>query len=178
VIKYTREFSVIIQKNEIFLMILSYPALFMLLIQVRCEASKAADIAVNFKAFATKQNEELLSKALGQLLSNAAKFTDSGSITFGFTIEEHGLDFFVNDQGKGITEDKLESIFEAFEPENTAMTRGHEGSGPGLAITKGIVQLLGGEMRATSVKLCHPIITMETVRTPAVRQGRVVNQFG
>jgi PAS domain S-box-containing protein len=97
-------------------------------------------------------DHELLRKVLGHLLGNAAKFSDKGSISFGFQTKEHFLEFFVKDQGKGITKDKLENIFEAFEQEETAMTRGYEGSGLGLAIAKGITQLLGGKIWAKSAK--------------------------
>ena len=110
------------------------------------------EIPDGFNRLIIYSDDELLSKVLAHLLGNAAKFTDKGSIAFGFNVKERFLEFFIKDQGKGIAKDKLENIFEAFEQEDTAMTRGHEGSGLGLAIAKGIVQLLGGEIWAKSVK--------------------------
>jgi len=97
-------------------------------------------------------DDELLKKVLGHLLTNAAKFTDKGNITFGYQVKEQHLEFFVKDQGKGIAADRLGTIFDAFEQENPEMTRGHEGSGLGLAITKGIVKLLGGSVWLKSEK--------------------------
>ena len=83
------------------------------------------------------------------LLNNAFKFTDKGLITFGYNIVNNTLEFFVKDDGIGIPLEKQDEIFDQFkqvEPSNSV----YEGTGLGLAICKGIVSLLGGEIRLKS----------------------------
>lgn len=56
-----------------------------------------------------------LQQVVNNLINNAAKFTTQGSITFGYTEEEPGYtSIFVEDTGKGISEDGLRHIFERF----------------------------------------------------------------
>jgi len=95
---------------------------------------------------------ELFTKTLFHLLDNAVKFTEEGTITFGYTANDNLLRFFVKDTGVGIGSEAHLRIFENFMQENILMTRGHEGSGLGLSIAKGIVELLGGEIDFESVK--------------------------
>lgn len=95
---------------------------------------------------------EFLKKVMWHLLSNAEKFTEDGRINFGFEKLDEQLRFFVKDTGRGIAADKLEVIFEPFMQEDISMTRGHEGAGLGLAIARGMVELLGGELWVESKK--------------------------
>ncbi len=95
---------------------------------------------------------ELLRKGLYQLLSNAVKFTFKGKIELGYQLDQDKLILFVSDTGKGIEPGKLKAVFEPFEQEETAMTRGYEGSGLGLSVAKGIAGLLGGVISAQSEK--------------------------
>jgi len=83
---------------------------------------------------------------LFQLLSNAEKFTSEGSIIVGFDVVDQWVRFFVKDTGKGIAADKLEAVFEPFIQEDVSNTRGYEGSGLGLSLAKGMVELLGGKI--------------------------------
>lgn len=89
---------------------------------------------------------ELLTKIFDQLLSNADKFTQKGRISFGYRHISGDIEFFVTDTGKGISSDKQAMIFEAFAQEDTSVTRGYEGSGLGLTIAKGLINLLGGQI--------------------------------
>lgn len=93
------------------------------------------------------------------LLSNAAKFTEEGSITVtaarGDCADEGDPDRFplqisVQDTGIGIPEEKLEGVFDAFTQVDSSTTRKYEGTGLGLAITKRLAALMGGYVRATS----------------------------
>lgn len=95
---------------------------------------------------------ELFSKLIHHLLDNALKFTSSGSINFGYKIMDNHLHFFVNDTGIGINKENLEMIFKPFSQEDITDTRGHEGSGLGLSIVKGIAELLGGTIEVKSKK--------------------------
>ena len=94
----------------------------------------------------------LLSKVLCHLLDNAIKFTKQGSVTYGFIVKGGHLEFYVKDTGVGIHRDVQEKIFEKFMQENISDTRGYEGSGLGLSITHGILELLGGHIWLESVQ--------------------------
>ena len=95
---------------------------------------------------------ELLRKIISCLLDNAIKFTSLGSITFGYSVKPGTIDFFVNDTGIGIAPEFHERIFEPFTQEFISDTRGYEGSGLGLSIIKGFLNLLGSDIRLESVK--------------------------
>ncbi|MCA1760641.1 MAG: response regulator, partial [Bacteroidales bacterium] len=95
---------------------------------------------------------ELIRKTLNTLLDNALKFTVSGRICCGLKLKEGYVEFFVQDTGKGIAPKKLDSIFNIFTQEDASDTRGYEGSGLGLSIASGLVNLLGGTISATSEK--------------------------
>ena len=97
-------------------------------------------------------NYELLQKALSNLLDNAVKFTSRGEITFGYIIKPGRLEFFIKDNGIGISKEAQSRIFENFVQEELLHTRGYEGNGLGLSIAQGIVRLLGGEIRVESEK--------------------------
>ena len=92
----------------------------------------------------------LISKTLNLLLDNAFKFTKKGSIVCGINLLNGYIAFFVKDTGKGIAPDKLSAIFNMFTQEDPSDTRGHEGSGLGLSIVKGIVKLLEGTISVHS----------------------------
>ena len=83
---------------------------------------------------------------LYNLLNNSMKFTDKGFIKFGYADMGDVLQFFVQDFGKGIPKDKQSIIFERFRQEEENYTRQFGGNGLGLSISKGLVELLGGNM--------------------------------
>lgn len=92
-----------------------------------------------------------LKQILSNLLNNAVKFTDSGSITFGYTVEDETfLKFFVKDTGIGIPRDKQQVIFHRFRQVEDTHTRNYDGTGLGLTISQKLVQLIGGEMKLES----------------------------
>ncbi len=92
-----------------------------------------------------------LRQVLLNLVGNAVKFTDQGSVRLAVTREreEHGtllLHFAVRDTGIGIPADKQEVIFEAFRQADGSTTRKYGGTGLGLAICARLVQLMGGKI--------------------------------
>lgn len=88
-----------------------------------------------------------LNQVLTNLLTNAIKFTDTGSITFGYTLQENGmLRFYVTDTGKGIPHEKQTDIFTRFVKLNSFA----QGTGLGLSICKTIVNKMGGEIHVES----------------------------
>ncbi len=87
-------------------------------------------------------------QVLNNLIGNAIKFTQEGSIEFGYTIDEthQNLIFFVRDSGIGIPADKQSIIFERFRQVDDTTTREYGGTGLGLAISKSLVELMGGKI--------------------------------
>jgi PAS domain S-box-containing protein len=80
------------------------------------------------------------------LIGNALKFTQSGSVEFGYEVKKGHVLFHVKDTGIGIPKDKSEKIFERFIQVDNTLARKYGGSGLGLAISKGLVNLLNGEI--------------------------------
>lgn len=93
---------------------------------------------------------EILRKIFGHLLDNAIKFTDKGTIHFGFTFSESEICFFVRDTGIGIQKKSLHHIFDKFTKEERGHQRFSEGSGLGLSIVKGMTEILGGNISVES----------------------------
>ena len=97
-----------------------------------------------------------LAQILTNLIKNAIKFTNSGSIEFGYnsnfaeTRHALSLQFFVKDTGVGIPADQTEMIFERFRQGSVSLTRAYEGAGLGLSISKAYVNMLGGQIRVKS----------------------------
>ncbi len=95
---------------------------------------------------------ELLRKLLINLLDNAIKYSTQGLIELGYLVKPGCIQFYVKDDGVGISDDKQVQIFEYFMQEDLSHTRKYEGSGLGLSISKGLVELLGGRIWVESVK--------------------------
>ncbi|MBE9466900.1 MAG: PAS domain S-box protein [Bacteroidetes bacterium] len=87
---------------------------------------------------------------LSNLIKNSIKFTKKGSITFGYFRKENFIEFYVNDTGIGVPENRKEAIFNRFVQADIKDTRVFEGSGLGLSIAKAYVLMLGGEIRLQS----------------------------
>lgn len=83
---------------------------------------------------------------LSNLIKNAIKFTEKGSVVFGYSIQDDHWDFFVKDTGIGVKESDRELIFERFRQVDDAMTRRYDGSGLGLSIAKAYSEMLGGRI--------------------------------
>ena len=97
-------------------------------------------------------DEIRLGQIFNNLLYNALKFTMKGLIKFGYTEEDGKLVFFVEDTGIGIAEDKQEIIFIRFRQEDESQSATYGGSGLGLSISKGLIELLGGSIWLKSEK--------------------------
>lgn len=92
-----------------------------------------------------------LAQVFSNLLNNAAKYTDpGGSITFAAEIENDKIVVSVSDNGIGIETGMLKEIFEMFTQVDNSLERVHAGLGVGLALSKRLVELHDGELRAVS----------------------------
>ena len=96
-------------------------------------------------------DEQRLQQVLRNLLSNAFKFTQKGTVTLHIAPDEPGtVGFAVIDTGVGIAENKLSLIFESFQQADGTTSRKFGGTGLGLSISREIARLLGGELRVQS----------------------------
>lgn len=84
------------------------------------------------------------------LIKNAIKFTDKGSIEIGCSRFGNEIHVYVKDTGIGVPLDRQKAIFNRFEQADIADVRAFQGSGLGLAITKAYVKMLGGEIEVES----------------------------
>ncbi|WP_235934346.1 sensor histidine kinase [Sunxiuqinia indica] len=91
---------------------------------------------------------------LTNLVKNAIKYSDEGSIEFGYNVrtksEKAVLEFFVKDTGIGIPKDRQKAIFERFIQANITDKMARQGAGLGLSISKAFVEFLGGEIWLSS----------------------------
>lgn len=93
-----------------------------------------------------------LQRVVSNLVSNAIKFTQAGSIEVELAVEAGWITMKVVDSGVGIGDAMKEKIFQAFTQESDGLAREYEGSGLGLAITKELVELMGGTLALESTK--------------------------
>lgn len=93
-----------------------------------------------------KTEKNRLSQVLINLLVNATKFTQAGSITFGYEIRGKELHFYVKDTGKGISQEDRKKIFERFTKVDTFT----QGTGLGLSICKNIIEKMKGRIGVES----------------------------
>lgn len=93
-----------------------------------------------------------LNKIISNLLENALKYTNKGSISFGYKLINNKIEIFVKDTGIGINIEYQKIIFERFSQENEKTSRSAGGLGLGLSIAKENTELLGGEISVDSIK--------------------------
>ncbi|MHC4483485.1 MAG: ATP-binding protein, partial [Planctomycetota bacterium] len=91
-----------------------------------------------------------LHEILTNIISNSVKFTNQGQIALRIYDEQERLYFEVSDTGIGIGEQDIEHIFDEFTQVDSSTTRKYPGTGLGLTISKKMVELLGGEIKAES----------------------------
>ncbi|MBM4296916.1 MAG: GAF domain-containing protein, partial [Deltaproteobacteria bacterium] len=111
-----------------------------------------------------RSDGDKLKHILQNLVHNALKFTEDGSVTVSASCTATGVQFKVQDTGVGISEEKLPLIFEMFRQVDSSKTRSYGGAGVGLFIVKRFVELLKGTIEVES-KVGHG--TTFTVTIPA-----------
>ena len=109
-------------------------------------------------------DKEKLFAVLTNLVKNAVKFTDSGSVEIGYDIIDKVVDstsglqqkkqirFYVKDTGIGIPENRLNAIFDRFVQADISDSRAFQGAGLGLSISKAYAEMLGGAIWVQSIE--------------------------
>ncbi len=123
-----------------------------------------------------------LRQVLTNLVGNAIKFTENGSVVISVEqLEPSSLRLSVRDTGVGLSEDECARIFDAFAQADSSHTRRHGGTGLGLAISRQIVGLMGGRIGVDStpgkgstfwiVIPAHPVQESPVLLTPPTHRA-------
>lgn len=111
-----------------------------------------------------------LRQIVGNLISNAIKFTDKGEIVLRLTAREENdritCCYTVSDTGCGIEAEAMSQLFQPFSQVDDSITRRHEGAGLGLVISRKLAELLGGDVSAESAPGKGSRFTL-AIQTPA-----------
>lgn len=104
-----------------------------------------------------KGDQVRLKQILSNLIGNAVKFTEKGTITIEVRVLEEASDYIklkfdVKDTGIGIDEENLSKLFKSFSQADASTTRKYGGTGLGLAISKSLTEMMGGSIGVTSKK--------------------------
>lgn len=92
-----------------------------------------------------------LRRTISNLVENALKYTEEGSIEIGYIYADSGMiEFFVKDEGIGFEQDKADVIFKSFRQVDDSSTRKYGGLGLGLTVAQKFTELMGGELWAES----------------------------
>jgi signal transduction histidine kinase len=120
------------------------------------ELARGQEVTLNLEGVDTmpevRADERAVKQIVTNLLSNALKFTpQGGQITVSVeSLEDGGFDITVADTGVGIPDDQVDRILLPFEQGDNRYSRSAGGTGLGLALVKGLVELHGGELRIQS----------------------------
>jgi diguanylate cyclase (GGDEF)-like protein len=117
-------------------------------------------------------DEERLQQILYNLVGNALKFTERGSVILSCRNEPEFIWVDITDTGIGIPSDCLEKIFNSFEQLEDHQDRSYGGTGLGLAVTKQLVQLHGGAIQVSSKEgsgSCFSFSLLKASKKPAPR---------
>ena len=95
-------------------------------------------------------DSDKLKQLLINLIGNAIKFTEKGAVKVVLSQQENKVLIVVEDTGIGISEDKIQTVFEPFRQADAGTTRKYGGTGLGLAISRSIAEMLGGKIRLVS----------------------------
>ena len=140
----------------------------------------------NEKAFIWTDTEKLYG-ILINLVNNAIKHTDKGSIEFGYKIKNEAkqsfIEFYVTDSGNGIPPDKSHRIFDRFIQADMSHKTNYQGAGLGLSIAKAYVELLGGKIWVESTynvgstfRFLIPYNRIETESTVEHKQQALIRE--
>lgn len=121
------------------------------LIKTQAE-SKGNSIKVNLgkNALGIQADEGMLEIIIRNLLTNANKFTEQGSITISTNIKENHLELSISDTGIGMNESEVNRLFKWDQRSSKPGTRAEKGTGLGILICKEFTEAMGGTFHLTS----------------------------
>ncbi|MFN6514275.1 MAG: ATP-binding protein [Nostoc sp. CreGUA01] len=111
-------------------------------LQLTCEIAPEADTCI--------ADERRIKQMLLNLLTNAVKFTPAGKVSLVVQKLPQGIEFIVSDTGIGIDSSQFQFLFEPFKQLDSQLNRQYEGTGLGLALTRKLARLHGGDVTVTS----------------------------
>ncbi|OGI03067.1 MAG: hypothetical protein A2X42_05065 [Candidatus Margulisbacteria bacterium GWF2_38_17] len=121
-------------------------------------------LAINKKyhseSFFLECDHNMIRQVLFNLIGNAIKFTDSGSITLSTSQDEHNTSIEIADTGIGIPQKYIAEIFEKFKQVDLSFSRNYEGIGLGLSIVQEIITRLGGSIKVSSAEKKGSVFTI------------------
>ena len=109
-------------------------------------------ITSKIKNLDLKNDQTKVRQILFNMLSNAAKFTEKGTVTLDIKLEDKNIRFDVTDTGIGMSKKQLDKVFEEFTQAETSTSKKYGGTGLGLPISKKMTELMGGYMEVKSKK--------------------------
>tara|TARA_R110000744_G_scaffold210545_1_gene329664 strand:- start:210 stop:2624 length:2415 start_codon:yes stop_codon:yes gene_type:complete len=89
-------------------------------------------------------------QVLLNLVGNAIKFTEEGTVTIAVRTTKKHIHFEVQDTGIGVEQDRLEILFSPYTQEDSTTNAAHQGTGLGLSISRQLAEMMGGSLTATS----------------------------
>jgi len=123
--------------------------------------------------FIVDADENRLQQILHNLVSNAIKFTEAGTVEISAKVNGDYLLTQVIDTGVGIAAEKIDQVFTAFEQADGSISRNHDGTGLGLSIVKQLVELHGGTLhiqsalgQGTCVTFTLPLSQVQIIEHP------------
>ena len=113
---------------------------------------KGLELVTNISkgVYELNSDKRRVEQILINLLTNAIKFTEKGSVTVETRLSKNMIVTKVTDTGIGIAKKNLDKLFKPFSQVDTGLTRNHEGTGLGLSITKKLLDKLGGTVSVES----------------------------
>lgn len=113
----------------------------------------------NFENKKYKTDPQMFKQIVVNLISNAIKFTQEGSIQLELYNENENLHVRVKDSGIGISEDDMKHLFNDFTQLENVMQKSHRGTGLGLSLSKKMANILGGDVTLKSDGIGHGTIS-------------------
>ena len=136
----------------------------------------------NLKRTWVKGDPGRIRQILSNLVGNAVKFTERGSVTLNSRIQTLDdaieLECDVVDTGIGISEENLAGLFDVFTQADTSTTRKYGGTGLGLAIVRQLCELMNGELKVTSEKDKGSTFTFRVLMKPTLEHNIELDQEG